>query len=89
MFPMVNLWALSYSVFSKKFKSMILKAGLKGDFASHWLHRGGTSYMSMMGCTVPQVKERGRRSSDCVFRYIKPALVHNVQVDKKFALMSS
>ena len=78
--------ALTYSVFSKKFKQMLSKAGIVGDFASHSLRRGGASYMSMVGCSIAQVKDRGGWASDCVFRYIKPSLKHNVLVDKKFAI---
>ena len=76
---------ITYSVFSKKFKNLINRSGLVGDFASHSLRRGGATYMSMVGCTVPQVKERGGWASDCVFRYIKPSFDYNVMVDKKFA----
>ena len=61
------------------------RAGLRGDFASHSLRRGGASYMSMAGCTVTQVKERGGWASDCVYKYIVPSLRYKVLVDKDFA----
>ena len=75
---------LSYSTFHKVFKSLISRAGLIGDFASHSLRRGGATYMSMVGCTVLQVKDRGGWSSDCVYRYIKPPISHKVKIDEKF-----
>ena len=65
---------LTYSVFSKKFKVLIRRAELSGDFASHSLRRGGATFMSMLNCPVSQIKERGRWKSDCVYRYIKPPL---------------
>ena len=35
-----------------------------GDFASHSLKGGGATYMSVMGFTIPQVKETGGWVSD-------------------------
>ena len=76
---------ISYSTFSKKFKILLTKANLSGDFASHSLRRGGATHMSMVGCSVPQIKDRGGWASDCVYRYIKPSLGHKFKVDKNFA----
>ena len=76
---------LTYSTFSKYFKTLVNRSGIVGNFASHSLRRGGATYMSMVGCTVPQVKDRGGWASDCVFKYIKPSLSHKALVDKKFA----
>ena len=78
---------LTYSTFSKIFKVLLERSKIVGDFASHSLRRGGATYMSMVGCTVPQVKERGGWKSDCVYRYIKPSIAHRVSVDKKFSSM--
>ena len=50
---------LTYSVFSRKFKEFISRAGLVGDFASHSLRRGGATHMSMQGCSVSEVMDRG------------------------------
>ena len=84
LFSAVGLPGLSYSVFHKVFKSLVIRAGLSGDFASHSLRRGGATFMSMVGCTISQVKDRGGWVSDCVYRYIKPPIAHKVLIDKKF-----
>ena len=86
LFSMPGYQVLTYSVFSKIFKSLIIKAGLKGNFASHSLRRGGATHMSLSGCTVPEVKTRGGWKSECVYKYIRPAVRHNVGVDKKFSM---
>ena len=39
--------------------------------------------MSMSGCTIAEVKQRGLWKSNCVFRYIRQPISHNVWVDKK------
>ena len=85
LFSLPSRPSISYSVFSKVLKRLLERAGLEGNFSSHSLRRGGATHMSMVGCTVPQIKERGGWVSDCVFRYIKPTLSHRVRVDKKFA----
>ena len=85
LFSAVGVPALTYSRFSKKFSALISKAGLKGNFASHSLRRGGATFMSMQKCDVAEIKARGRWASDCVFRYIKPPLSHLAKVDRKVA----
>ena len=82
LFSAVGIPALTYSVFHKKFASLVTKAGLKGNFASHSLRRGEATFMSMQKCDVSEIRARGRWTSDCVFRYIKPPLSHLAKVDK-------
>ena len=76
--------SLTYSVFARQFKMLVIRAGLKGDFASHSLRRGGATYMSNKGCSVAEVKDRGGWKSDCVYKYICPPLSHRIDVDVKF-----
>ena len=83
LFTSVGVPVLSYSNFNRQFKMLIVRAGLNGNFASHSLRRGGASYMSMKGCRVSEVKERGGWKSDCVYKYICPSLAHKVKVDMK------
>ena len=75
--------SLTYSAFSKMFKTLLVRAGIHGDFASHSLRRGGATFMSMLDCPVTQIKARGRWKSECVYRYIKPPLKSKVEADKK------
>ena len=39
--------------------------------------------MSMSGCSVAEVKEKGRWKSDSVFKYIRQPLSHMVHVEEK------
>ena len=78
--------SLSYSLFSRKFKTLIVRAGLNGNFASHSLRRGGATHMSMKGCSVPELKDRGGWKSDCVFKYICQPISYKVEVDRKVLL---
>ena len=75
--------APSYSKFLLEFKKLLRKAKIEGNFATHSLRRGGATHMSMSGCTIAEVKDRGRWKSDCVFKYIRQPLVHKVKVDEK------
>ena len=72
-----------YSKFLNEFHKLIKKARVEGNFATHSLRRGGARHMSMSGCSVAEVKERGRWKSDCVFKYIRQPLMHMLKVDKK------
>ena len=60
---------LSYGMFSSRFRKLVERAGLSGDFASHSLRKGGATFMSMSGCGLTEVKDRGGWKSDCVYRY--------------------
>ena len=85
LFSAPGVPVLTYSMFAKRFSSLLSKAGVKGNFASHSLRRGGATFMSMQECDVVDIKDRGRWSSDCVFRYIKPPISHQAKVDRKVA----
>ena len=76
---------LMYNVFSDRFKSLLIKAGVVGNFASHSLRRGGATHMSMNNCTVAEIKVRGGWKSDCVYRYIGQPMSHKLKVEKKVA----
>ena len=76
---------LTYGVFHKTMDHLLRLAGLPGDFSSHSLRRGGTSFMSMIDCTVPQIKSRGNWASECVYEYIVPSLAHELKMDLKFS----
>ena len=78
---------LTYSMFSKGFKKLLIRAGIHGNFASHSLRRGGGggTFMSMINCPLSQIRARGRWKSDCVYRYIKPPLNSKIVADKKVA----
>ena len=77
---------LSYSTFSRVLKTLITRAGLEGDFASYSLRGGGATFMSLMSCSVTEIKERGQWVSVCVYRYVKHPLSHSLEVDKRVAL---
>ena len=85
LFSTQHCVGLSYGMFSNRFKKLVGKARLTGDFASHSLRKGGATFMSMSGCSVQEVKTRGGWKSDCVNRYIKPPISHKVRVDKMVA----
>ena len=85
LFSTPSIPRLTYGVFHKTMDYLTSKASLPGDFASHSLRRGGASFMSMIDCTVPQIKSRGNWSSECVYEYIVPSLAHELSVDSKFS----
>ena len=78
--------APGYNNFLRIFNILLNRAGVVGDFATHSLRTGGATHMSMSGCTVAEVKERGRWKSDCVDRYIVQPLKHKVKVDKEVVI---
>ena len=88
LFSCSTVPCLTYSMFAKCFKKLVLRAGLKGDFASHSLRRGGATYMSLLNCSIPEIKSRGMWKSDCVFKYIVPDLEAKKVSDRKVALNS-
>ena len=73
---------LTYSVFSKCLNSLV---GLVGDFSSHSLRKGGATFMSMLNCSVMEIKSRGLWKSDCVYKYILPTLSAKKATDMKVA----
>ena len=73
----------TYNRFSENFSRLLGKAGIHGDFASHSLRRGGATHMSMAGCSVAEIKQRGLWKSSCVFKYIQQPISHKIKVDKK------
>ena len=86
LFSCPTVPALSYSMFARCFKKLITRAGLVGDFASHSLRRGGATYMSMLDCSITEIKTRGMWKSDCVYKYIVPDLAAKRVSDKKVAV---
>ena len=85
LFSSPNIPVLTYSMFSRKFKELTIRAGLQGDFASHSLRRGGATFMSILERPVDQIKARGLWKSDCVFRYIAPPLSAKISNEKEVA----
>ena len=85
LFSCTNVPRLTYSMFAKKFKELTTRAGLKGDFASHSLRRGGATFMSMLERPLDQIKTRGLWKSDCVFSYIVPPVSSLVENDRAVA----
>ena len=84
LFSMDGVNPISYGVFARGFKSLLVKAGIQGNFASHSLRRGGSTYMSMKGCNVTDIRLRGGWKSDCVYKYICRPVAHDVEIDRKF-----
>ena len=74
LFSSPSIPVLTYSMFARKFKELVARAGIWDDFASHSLRRGGTTFMSMLERPIDQIKARGLRKSDCVYRYIVPPM---------------
>ena len=85
LFSTEGIPVISYRVFHKTLECLIKKSGLQGSFSSHSLRRGGASFMSMIDCTIPQIKSRGNWASDCVYEYVVPFLEHELKVDAKFS----
>lgn len=86
LFATKKLPKLSYSMFNKYFKVLCSMAGLKQDFASHSLRRGGATFMSETGFSVAEVKDRGGWASDTVYKYINPSSKARRASDNKFSL---
>ena len=76
---------LTYNVFSARLKALLVKACIKGNFASHSLRPGGATHMSMIYCSLAEIKARGGWKSDCVFRYIRQPMSHKLKVEKAVA----
>ena len=82
LFPGVSGTPISYTGFSRIMSSLVQRAGLTGDFASHSLRRGGATMMAQNDCTLLDIKTRGQWSSDCVFQYLRPSFEHLRSRDK-------
>lgn len=85
LFSTKKLPKLSYSLFSRTFKLLCSAAGLKRDYSSHSLRRGGATFMSNSGISVSEVKDRGGWASDVVYRYISPSSMARRTTDQKFS----
>ena len=83
LFATDTITSISYSVFNKTMDYLVRKSGIHGDFSTHSLRRGGASFMSMIDCSIPQIKSRGNWASDCVYDYVVPSLKHELEVDTK------
>ena len=78
---------LTYSSYTRVFKSLLADAGIRGDFATHSLRTGGATLMASTKCTLTQIKNRGQWASDCVFQYLKPTLSDDLEADLKMSKM--
>ena len=86
LFSCNSIPVLTYGMFAKCFKKLVVRAGLEGDYASHSLRRGGATFMSMLNCSISEIKTRGMWKSDCVYKYIVPGLDSKRVVDAKVAI---
>ena len=80
LFSTIKVQSISYSMFNTALKSLIAKAGIKGNFATHSLRRGGTGTTSLhhKGAPLPYLRERGQWASDCIYKYIKPSIISKI-----------
>ena len=85
LFSTENFNGISYSMFLKKFKMILARAGVVGDLRTHSLRIGGATFMSLSGCTVTEIKARGGWKSDCVYRYIRNPISNACKIDKNVA----
>ena len=85
LFSTPKVRSVSYSMFNTALKSLIVKAGIKGSFATHSLRRGGTTSLHHKGVPLPYIRERGQWASDCIYKYIKPSIVNKIKNDNKFS----
>ena len=85
LFSTSKVRCISYSIFNAALKSLTLKAGLKGNFSTHSLRRGGTTTLHQKGAPLPYIRERGQWASDCIYKYIKPSVSSKIKIDKKFS----
>ena len=85
LFSTIKVQSVSYSMFNTALKSLTAKAGIKGDFATHSLRRGGTTSLHHKGAPLPYIRERGQWASDCIYKYIKPSTISKIKNDKKFS----
>ena len=58
LFSTTKVQSVSYSMFNTALKSLIVKAGIKGNFATHSLRRGGTTSLHHKGAPLPYIRER-------------------------------
>ena len=62
---------VSYTGFTQKLKSLLVKAGYKADaFSGHSFRRGGASFLHSCGGTALQVQASGDWTSSCFTRYL-------------------
>ena len=64
LFSTIKAQSVSYSKFITALKSLIVKAGIKGNFATHSLRRGGITSLHHEGAPLPYIRERGQWASD-------------------------
>ena len=76
---------ITYAQFHNVFNELISRAGIRGDFATHSLRRGGATFMSTIKCSVQEICTRSNWPSDCVYEYLAPQLEEDLGVDWKFA----
>ena len=62
----------------------------KKEYSSHSLHRGGATFLSLVGASIPEIfQERGDWSSECVYEYLKAPLIAREQNDLRVSELQS
>lgn len=82
IFPLLN-----YSNFRSLLKFSVLKAHIGVRLTSHSFRRGGASFLSATGLSLPQIKRRGGWESNCVIKYIDEPF--SVQVQRELQVSKS
>ena len=86
LFSTSKIRSISYSMFNTALKSLTFKAGIKGNFATYSLRRGGTTSLHQKGAPLPYIRERGQWASDCVYKYIMPSIINKIKMIKSSQL---
>ena len=75
-----------YRSYQETLKFICEKEGLDpSKFSSHSMRRGGATFLSMIGVSVQEIKERGDWQSDAVYEYLKTPLAARIANDMKVA----
>ena len=77
---------LAYDAYQATLKHICGEAGLDPkEFSSHSLRRGGATFLSLIGASIQEIKQRGDWKSDAVFEYLKAPLSARIADDMKVA----
>ena len=73
---------LPYNYYLSSLKDRCRRAGLQpGNFTTHSLRRGGTTFLRQCGASIIEIKERGDWKSEAVHEYLQLPIEQRLAAD--------
>ena len=72
---------LTQDTVRRRMQSLLMSMGLSGEqYGTHSLRRGAATWLMVCGVPLHIIKALGDWKSDCIFKYLKPDLLHKFKI---------